>query len=201
MFFEIINLKLIILGMMLMIIDKDEVKEKKIWMFRDISKGSVFIYPTDTIYGLGCDSMHDSSINKLRHIKGNIDHPFSIIVPSKNWIKDNCEISENAYEWIDKLPGPYTLIFTLKNKKLFPESLTKGLDTVGVRIPDHWISEFVGEYGLPIVTTSANKAGEMFMTNTDDLDIDIKNSVHFIVYEGEKIGKPSKVVDLSVNIR
>lgn len=181
-----------------MIIDKDEVKEKKLGMFRDISRGAVFLYPTDTIYGLGCDASHDSSIRRLRQMKGNYDKPFSIIVPSKEWISHNCELSDEAKDWVDKLPGPYTLVLTLKHRKMFPDSLTGGLETVGVRIPDHWVKDFVEEYGAPIVTTSANKSGEMFMTNIDDLDHDIKSHANFIVYEGVKNGKPSRIIDLTV---
>jgi tRNA threonylcarbamoyl adenosine modification protein (Sua5/YciO/YrdC/YwlC family) len=119
-------------------------------------------------------------------------------VPSREWICHNCEVTDEIKEWIDKLPGSYTLVLTLKHKKMFPDSLTKGLDTIGVRIPDHWIKEFVEEYGAPIVTTSANKSGEMFMTCIEDLDHDIKSHVNFIVYEGVKNGKPSKIIDLTV---
>lgn len=180
-----------------MIIDKDEVKEKKLGMFQDISRGSVFLYPTDTIYGLGCDATHESSVKRLRHIK-NCEKPFSVIVPSKDWIYKHCEVTDEIQDWIDKLPGSYTLILTLKNKKYFPEILTGGLDTVGVRIPDHWIREFVEEYGAPIVTTSANRFGELFMTNLDNLDVEIRQKLDFIVYEGEKDGKPSKIIDLSL---
>ena len=82
----------------------------------DELKKTVFVYPTDTIYGLGCNATDEKAVDKLRKIK-NTKHPFSIIVPNKDWIYDNCTVNEEAEEWIRKLPGPYTLILRLKNKK------------------------------------------------------------------------------------
>ena len=77
------------------------------------------------------------------------------------------------------------------------ENVAPGKDTLGIRIPDHWFSNFVAEINMPIVTTSANKSNEDFMTSLDDLDSEIKSKVDFIVYEGEKKGKPSRIIDLT----
>jgi len=157
-----------------------------------IKKGNVFIYPTDTIYGIGCDATNSKAVSRIRRIKKRDNKPFSVVAPSKKWIKDNCYISKDAEKWIRKLPGKYTLILRLKNRKCVVPSVAK--NTLGVRIPKHWISKASKK---PIVTTSVNIAGEPIMTSLKSLNTKIKNSVDFIIYEGVKKGKPSKIVNLT----
>ena len=120
-----------------------------------------------------------------------------MIVPSKQWIKDNCEVPAKAKEWLDKLPGPYTLILKLKNKKAVCSQVNNDEENVGIRMPNHWIKEVAERLGTPIVTTSANITGRDFMTSLDDLDDEIANNVDFILYEGEKKARPSQIVDLT----
>ena len=160
-----------------------------------IQKNTIFIHPTDTIYGLGCNALDKEAVAKLREIKQRPDQPLSVWVPSVSWIKKNCDTSK-AKAWLDKLPGPYTLILPVKNKVL-TENVAPGLSAIGVRMPDHWFQEVVTAAGVPIITTSANKAGNPFMTDKDNLDPEI--IVDFMVYEGEKKARPSKVVNLVKN--
>lgn len=157
-----------------------------------IREGSVFVYPTDTIYGLGCDATNGKAVMKVRQIKGREKKPFSVIAPSKSWIMENCLTKK---EDLERLPGPYTIILPLKSGCVDP-GVNLGLNTLGVRIPDHWFSQIVKKLGLPVVTTSANVSGQNFMTSIDNLDPGIKKSVDFVVYEGPKTGRPSKIIDL-----
>ncbi len=162
-----------------------------------IKKGAVFIYPTDTIYGIGCNALDQKAVDKVRQFKDRSTNPFSIIAPSKEWIVENCLLAtKEAKEWLAKLPGPYTLILKLKNKNAIAKSVNQSDDTIGVRIPAHWIREIVQELGFPIVTTSANRAGKPFMTSLEDLDETIEEEVDFIIYEGEKKGHPSTIINL-----
>jgi len=178
------------------ILNKEEIQGKAHQIREQILSGAVFIHPTDTIYGLGCDATNDEAVGKIRDIKARFKRPFSVIAPSKEWIQENCEITKDAKEWLEKLPGPYTLIMKLKNKGAVSEKTNMGMDTIGVRIPDHWISHVVSAIGIPIITTSANKVDENYMTTLEDLDPSIKSKVDFIIYEGEKHGRPSKLVHL-----
>ncbi len=160
-----------------------------------IKQGAVFVHPTDTIYGLGCNALDRKAVKKIRTIKQRDDAPFSVIVPSKKWVYDNCEVKAEAVKWIEKLPGPYTLILKLTDKKAIPKDVNCGLGTIGIRIPKHWFSSVASDLNIPIISTSANIAGEQPMTSIDDLDERIR--VDFILYEGEKKGKPSTLIDLT----
>jgi len=181
------------------IYNKDEVNIEKEELKKAILKGAVFIYPTDTIYGLGCDATNKEAVKRLREIKKRYTRPFSVIAPSKNWINDVCECeNKKEYEkWLDKLPGPYTLIIQLKNKDCVVGETNNSMDTLGVRIPDHWFTKLINEMGIPIVTTSANLLGDDYMTSIEDLNPEIKKSLDFVVYEGKKHGRPSKLVFLT----
>jgi len=178
-------------------ISKDEFKVEKEIFFNKIKQGSLFIHPTDTIYGIGCDATNHDAVYKVRETKERYINPFSVIAPSKEWVRENCEVNEQVEEWLDKLPGPYTLILKIKNKEALAPNVNMDMDTIGVRIPDHWFSEVVSELKIPIITTSANITQDDFMTSEEDLHPKVKTYMEFMVYEGEKKGRPSKIVDLT----
>jgi len=182
------------------ILNLDELKQEKQSIIDSIINGAVFIHPTDTIYGIGCNAQNLNSVKKVRKLKGRSANPFSVIAPSFDWIKENCIIAKESEEWIEKLPGPYTLIFKLKNNCVSKE-VNPSLKTLGIRIPNHWIRKIVAEADVPVVTTSVNKANEDYMTSLEDLDPAIKGGIDFILYEGKKEGKPSKIVDLTEDVR
>ncbi len=178
------------------IINRQELVLQKEDYFDKINSGSVFIHPTDTIYGLGCDATNFSAVMLLRELKQRTTMPFSVIAPSIKWIRENCETEAIYDEWISKLPGPYTLVLKLKNKRAIAGNVNCGLPTLGVRIPKHWFSKVVEELDKPVVTTSANISGENFMTHLEELDSRISSKLEFAIYEGPKKGKPSTLVKL-----
>ena len=162
------------------IIERAYVEANKEEILQAIKDGKIFIYPTDTIYGLGCRQVDEE---KIRKIKQRETKPFSIIAPSKEWIMENCLVIR---EHVDiYLPGPYTLIL---NKKAG--------GTLGVRIPDHWFTAVVQEAGVPFITTSVNLSGEPHMEKLEDVSLGILNQVDYVVYEGEKIGRSSEKINL-----
>ena len=164
-------------------------------LIQKIKEGSIFIYPTDTIYGIGCNALDSKAVARIRVTKRRTVQPFSIIVPNKEWILENCEVNEKARVWIEKLPGPYTLVLKLKNKNAVAKDVTN-TGTIGVRLPNHWIIDVVDDMGFPILTTSANITGQDNMTSLEDLDNDIKKNIDFCIYEGKKKGKPSSLIHL-----
>ena len=161
-----------------------------------VQQGAVFIYPTDTIYGLGCNALDDKAVQKIRHLKEQYNRPFSVWVPSIEWIKKNCVVNFQMEKWLTKLPGPYTLILKLKNIKALAHAVILEGNTVGVRYPDHWFKKVIGDLDFPIVTTSANKTSHSFMTVAENLHPDIETEVEFMIYEGEKNARPSKIINL-----
>ncbi len=177
-------------------ITKEEFLLDRIKYFKLISEGAVFIYPTDTIYGIGCNATNELAVQRVRAIKQRAGMPFSVIAPSKRWIFENCDVTIEGEKWLDRLPGPFTLVFRLKNTSAVAAAVNMNGATLGVRIPRHWASEIVAELGFPVVSTSANLSSEPYMTSIEDLDNRVKQKVDFIVYEGEKRGRPSTVVKL-----
>ena len=179
------------------VLDKKRFLERKKEYCQKISEGAVFVYPTDTIYGIGCDATNSESVEKIREMKRRDNKPFSIAAPSKEWIKDNFAINPAAEEWIEKLPGPYTLVLRLKNKKAIADQINPDSSTVGVRILGNWFSEIISELNFPIVSTSANITQEAHMKTLSDLDKSIAEEADFIIYEGTKTSRPSSIVDLT----
>ena len=178
------------------VISKEEFLQNKAHYYSLIKNGAVFIYPTDTIYGIGCNAQDKTAVDKLRKIKERFQKPFSVIVPSLLWIQENCEVFGKARDELKKLPGRYTFIFALKTEDCIAKNVNGNSGTLGVRIPGHWIAEVVKELDFPIVTTSVNLTGRDFMTSLDDLHPKIKDETDFIIYEGKKEVKPSQVINL-----
>ncbi len=173
---------------MTLIIDEELVKEQRELMKDYVLKGKVLIYPTDTVYGLGCDATNEECVKKIKDIKRR-SKVFSVIAPSKEWIMENFEFEK---EYLELLPGPYTLIMKMK-KQVLPEELFE--ETVGVRIPDHWISDFVNYLQRPIVTTSANLTGEDTIKNLDEAKEELLGGVDLFINARNLKNKPSKVIN------
>jgi len=164
-------------------------------MNNQINLEKIYVYPTDTIYGIGCDATNDKLVLKIRSIKKRDKKPFSIIAPSKDWINDNFEIVHSEY--LDRLPGPYTLVMKPKNESIISEHISYS-DKVGVRIPNCNFSKLVAKSGKPFVTTSVNISGESHLVNPKKLKKEIKSKVDIIIDEGILSGKPSTVIDISL---
>ena len=157
----------------------------------DIRNGAVFIYPTDTIYGLGCDATNEESVKMIKDLKyREKDKPMSVIAPSVGWIKEHCEVTE---EMIEKyLPGPFTIILKKKDSE-FLKQVASG-ETLGVRIPDCEFTKLVEKAGIPFITTSVNFAGEPFAVKISDIDHKIIDAVDIVIGVGKLDGRPSTLV-------
>jgi len=157
-----------------------------------IKDGEVFIYPTDTVYGLGCDAGNPEAVTRIRKLKGT-DHPFSVIAPSRKWIGKSLVLNHPGY--LDNLPGPYTLIFRKKAQGFLPEACPR--DSVGVRIPDHPLTRIIQSSGKPFVTTSANKSGRPTIKRITEIPKELLLRVDTIIDGGILDNPPSTVIDLT----
>lgn len=165
--------------------NESEINELK----KEILEGKIFIYPTDTIYGLGCNALDEAAVNRIKNIKKrDADKPLSVIAPSKKWIRDNCILDFNLDKY---LPGPYTLILKKKDKN-FLSYLSS--DTIGIRIPANEFTKKIQESGVPFITTSVNLSGEKLANSISEISDEILNKVDIVIDSGTLTGKPSTLV-------
>ena len=167
-----------------------------------IRSGGIVIYPTDTIYGLGCDINQPKAIEKICKIK-NIDSrkaQFSFICKDLSHLSDYTKSIDTPLYRILKsyLPGPFT--FILPASKQVPKLLQTKKSTIDIRVPDNEICRCIlEELGHPIISTSL--PGEMVEDYTDPEMIQEKfgNKVDLIIDGGIGGMKPSTVVDCTTN--
>lgn len=156
----------------------------------EIREGKIFIYPTDTIYGIGCDAENVLAVEKIRTIKGRDNKPFSVIAPSLKWIKDNLVVDIDLKKF---LPGPYTVV--LKKKKREFLSHVSELPTLGVRIPKCEFTKLVQQVGVPFITTSVNFSGQKPVIAADEIPKEIRKQVDVVIEgDGECSGVPSALI-------
>lgn len=166
---------------------KNREKQKRI--VNMIKQGKVFVYPTDTVYGLGCDASNPDAVQRIRDIK-NSNQPFSVIAVSKEWVEENLIVKYPKY--LEKLPGPYTLILKKKLSGFLRE--VSPSSSLGIRIPDHPLTRVIQKSGKPFVTTSANLHGEPVVRSIEE--IPEKWNVDIAIDGGELGRKASTVIYL-----
>ena len=166
-----------------------------------LQKGGIIIYPTDTVYGLGCDITNTKAMEKVAQLKGlKLDKAnFSFICYDLSNLSDYVkQIDTPAYKILKKaLPGPYT--FVLPSSTNLPKAF-KNKKTVGIRIPDNnIIRELVKKLGNPIVSTSIYDEDDLLEYTTDPELIFEKwgNKVDIVIDGGYGSNIPSTVIDLS----
>ncbi len=156
---------------------------------KEILSGKLFIYPTDTIYGMGCNALNKKAVEKIRKIKKRDSKPFSIIVPSFKWIEENCIVDVNLSRY---LPGPYTIILKKKSPSFL--SWVSDKETLGIRIPNHPFCFKIQKAQVPFITTSLNKNGETPANSIEEIKKEILNKVDYIINAGKLSGKPSTLI-------
>lgn len=136
---------------------------------RALRNGAVVIYPTDTVYGLGCDIHNARAVERVARIKGikPAKNDFSFICYDLSHIADYARVSNQAFKLMKRvLPGPFT--FLLEASGNVPKLLNTNKKTVGIRVPDHAIPrQIVQELGNPIITTSIRDEDEVVEYSTD----------------------------------
>ena len=162
-----------------------------------LKRGGVIIYPTDTVYGIGCDIFNKEALEKIFTIKDGNNKLFSFVCANLKDIAKYAKVSDYAYRTMKHLlPGPYT--FILPAAKQVPKKLWSKRKTVGIRVPKHPVClKLVEELGNPIISTSATgKNGELVF---DPLEIRERFSkqIDLMLASGNLSGDLSSVIDLS----
>ncbi len=161
--------------------------------------GAVIIYPTDTIYGMGCDIHNARAVERVARIKGikPTKNDFSFICYDLSHIADYAKVSNQAFKVMKSLlPGPFT--FILQATGNVPKLLNTNKKTVGIRIPDNDIPrQIVQVLGNPIITTSIRDEDEIIEYSTDPELIfeKFQNQVDIVVDGGYGGNIPSTIVD------
>ena len=158
----------------------------------------VIAYPTDTVYGIGCDIFCKRAIEKIFLIKGKSHKsPLSFICPDLKDISKYAYVSNRAYKVMRHLfPGPYTII--LKATPLVPKLMVTKIKTVGIRVPDNNICiALLRELGHPIVSTSASYGEFDIFTDPEEIDIRLGYQLDVIIDGGILGTMPSSVIDLT----
>jgi len=159
--------------------------------------GGLIVYPTDTVYGLGCDPFNVDAVERLVKVKGARDRPLPILASSLNHVVRVADLSQQARRVAERFwPGPLTLVLP---KKLLPDFTTFGFSTVGVRIPNHPTAlKLIELSGGLLVGTSANRSGMAPPLTANAAYEQLNDEVDAILDGGvSELGKSSTVVDLT----
>lgn len=164
-----------------------------------LRKGGVIIYPTDTLYGLGCDIYNTSAIERIARIK-NIDPKkaqFTFVCADLSNLSEYAKsISTPTFRILkNALPGPYT--FILEASKQVPKLLKSKKDTVGIRVPDHNITQaIVKELGHPIMSVSLPMEVDVeYYTDPEVIHDLFQKQVDIVIDGGYGGTTPSTVID------
>ncbi|MFZ2630230.1 MAG: L-threonylcarbamoyladenylate synthase [Desulfosalsimonadaceae bacterium] len=162
-----------------------------------LSEGGIIAYPTDTIYGIGCDIMNKKAIEKIYRIKRrDKNNPFSFICADLKHISDYAKVSNYAYKTMKRLlPGPFT--FILEGSRIVPKIMLTKRKTAGIRVPDHPICiQLVEGLGNPIISTSANMPDGETFNDASLLHDYFGANIDLVIDGGPVSGQESSVISL-----
>jgi len=163
-----------------------------------VAGGGLVVYPTDTVYGLGCDPFNIEAVTQVFKVKGERNKALPILASDVESVKRIAFLSERAGRVAARFwPGPLTLI--VPKKPLLPDIVTCSLDSVGVRVPQHNVAlRFISLSNGLLVGTSANKTGEKPPRTAQEAAEQLRKEVDMILDGGPApLGAPSTVVDLT----
>jgi len=150
-----------------------------------LRNGGLIIYPTDTVYGIGCDITQKSAIERIYRVKGmQKQKPLSFVCSDIKDISKYARISTANYRDLRRyLPGPYT--FILPGTKEAPKVLISKQKTVGIRIPDHALTMAIVEaLGNPIISTSVNISDQSFASDPQEFSEYYEGKVDLVLDSG-----------------
>ena len=166
-----------------------------------LRRGGLLGIPTETVYGLGADALNEDAVSRIFLAKGRPqDNPLIIHVPDASWLERYCrDVPPAAYQLAERFwPGPLTMI--LPRRDIVPLQTTGGLETVGVRCPNHPVTLAIIEAaGVPIAAPSGNTSGRPSPTPAAHMIEDMDGRIDGIVDGGPcTVGVESTIIDLTV---
>jgi L-threonylcarbamoyladenylate synthase len=163
-----------------------------------LRRGGLVAFPTETVYGLGCDATNDQALARLYAVKGRpVEHPVIVHVPGADALDDWAVDVPPAARILARAcwPGPLTLV--LRRATRVPDAVTGGRDTVGLRVPDQPIAAaLLHAFDGGIAAPSANRFGRVSPTTADDVRADLGDDVDVVLDGGAcTVGVESTIVD------
>lgn len=165
-----------------------------------LQKGGIILYPTDTIWGLGCDAGNEDAVQRIYTIKNRVDSKSMLVLMENAGLIERYvdEVPDVAYDLIELTDKPLTIIFD--GAKNLAKNLIAADSSIGIRITSEaFSSELIRRFKRPIVSTSANISGDPSPARFSDIDQKIIDSVDFVVkFRQDEIQKavPSSIIKL-----
>lgn len=151
-----------------------------------LKNDGVVVFPTETVYGIGANALHENAVNKIFKVKNRAaDNPLIVHISNMDMLN---HVAKNISDIERKLinaffPGPFTIVLD-KNDNV-PYNVTSGLDTVGVRMPNNKVANLlISKCGFPLAAPSANISGKPSGTNIEDIKEELENRVDCMVDSG-----------------
>ncbi|MCZ2808411.1 MAG: L-threonylcarbamoyladenylate synthase [Candidatus Bathyarchaeota archaeon] len=165
---------------------------------RIVERGGLVVYPTETVYGLGCNPFNVEAVKRILKVKGDRRKPLPVLAASIDAADKVAFIPQIGKRLAAKFwPGPLTLVFP--KKPALPDVVTFGRDSVGLRIPDNDVAlHLISLSGGLLIGSSANRTGEEPPRTVQEISGELKEMVDVVLDGGATVqGRPSTVADLT----
>jgi L-threonylcarbamoyladenylate synthase len=166
-----------------------------------VKAGGIILYPTDTIWGIGCDATNEEAVQKVMALKGrSASKSLIVLVDNDTKLASYVrEIPDVAYDLIEYAENPLTIVYS--NAKNLAKSVINEDGSVGIRVVKHnFCQQLIQRFRLPIVSTSANISGEPAPKNFSEVSQEIINGVDYVVNLEQEVSEekiPSTIMKLS----
>ena len=166
-----------------------------------VKAGGIILYPTDTIWGIGCDATNEEAVQKVMALKGrSASKSLIVLVDNDTKLASYVrEIPDVAYDLIEYAENPLTIVYS--NAKNLAPSVINEDGSVGIRVVKHnFCQQLIQRFRLPIVSTSANISGEPAPKNFSEVSQEIINGVDYVVNLEQEVSEektPSTIMKLS----
>lgn len=163
-----------------------------------LQEGGVILYPTDTVWGLGCDATNPRAVEKVYTIKNRIDSKALIVLVAteREVMQYTADVDLSLFDYLDSEPKPTTVIY--QNGIGFADNLLADDGSIAMRIcRDDFCRALIKRFGKPVVSTSANISGQETPANFEAVAPTIKGSVNYIVHyrqDDKTLAQPSSII-------
>ncbi|MDQ3045991.1 MAG: L-threonylcarbamoyladenylate synthase [Bacteroidota bacterium] len=169
-----------------------------------LQKGGTILYPTDTVWGIGCDARNKEAVQKIFKIKQRAEYKSMVVLVSDDKMINRYVKEVPAIAWdLIEAAGDEPLTIIYPDGRMLAENIIAADGSVGIRIVrDDFCKNLIHKFGKPIVSTSANISGEIAPSSFNDIKLDIVNKVDYIVNLRQKEQndtKPSTIIKIAMN--